>query len=86
VGEFDTYGNLDCRGPAGRFPHPELPFGLISALSVWKDRLFVVDVLNRRIVKCRISHAQEENNGNESPESTSCGLTIRISSLPEPPA
>jgi hypothetical protein len=27
---------------------------LIAALSVWQDRLFVVDVLNRRIVKCRI--------------------------------
>ena len=54
VGEFGSYGNLDCQGPGSRFPHPELPFGTISALSVWKDRLFVVDVLNRRIAKCRI--------------------------------
>ena len=54
VGEFGSYGNMDCQGRGSKFPHPELPFGTISALSVWKDRLFVVDVLNRRIVKCRI--------------------------------
>ncbi len=54
VGEFGSYGNMDCQGTGSKFPHPELPFGTISALSVWKDRLFVVDVLNRRIVKCRI--------------------------------
>ena len=58
VGEFGSYGNLDCRGPGSPSPHPELPFGLISALSVWQDRLFVVDVLNRRIVKCRIVYEE----------------------------
>ncbi len=56
VGEFGSYGNMDCQGKGSRFPHPELPFGTISALSVWKDRLFVVDVLNRRIAKCRIHY------------------------------
>jgi hypothetical protein len=54
VGEFGSYGNIDCQGKGSRYPHPELPFGMISALSVWKDRLFAVDVLNRRVVKCRI--------------------------------
>ena len=54
VGQFGSYGNMDCQGPRSKHPHPELPFGAISALSVWKDRLFAVDVLNRRIVKCRI--------------------------------
>ncbi|MFH1265320.1 MAG: hypothetical protein ABIK89_06290, partial [Planctomycetota bacterium] len=58
VGEFGSYGNMDCQGKGSRFPHPELPFGAISALSVWKDRLFVVDELNRRIVKCRIIYAK----------------------------
>jgi hypothetical protein len=57
VGEFGSYGNLDCLGPGSAFPHPELPFGLISALAVWKDRLFAVDMLNRRIVKCRIVYS-----------------------------
>ena len=60
VGEFGSYGNMDCQGKGSRFPHPELPFGTISALSVWKDRLFVVDVLNRRIVKCRIIYRTTE--------------------------
>jgi len=60
VGEFGSYGNMDCQGPGSEFPHPELPFGTISALSVWKDRLFVVDVLNRRIVKCRIVYERTE--------------------------
>ncbi|MHC4399084.1 MAG: sugar-binding protein [Planctomycetota bacterium] len=54
VGQFGSYGNMDCQGKGSKYPHPELPFGTISALSVWKERLFVVDVLNRRIVKCRI--------------------------------
>ena len=54
VGEFGSYGNMDCRGKGSVYPHPELPFGTISALSVWKDRLFAVDVLNRRIAKSRI--------------------------------
>ena len=54
VGEFGSYGNIDCRGKGNKYPHPELPFGMISALSIWKDRLFAVDVVNRRVVKCRI--------------------------------
>jgi hypothetical protein len=58
VGEFGSYGNMDCRGKGSKYPHPELPFGTITALSVWKDRLFAVDVLNRRIVKCRIVYGQ----------------------------
>ena len=63
VGEFGSYGNRDCKGKGSVYPHPELPFGTISALSVWKDRLFAVDVLNRRIVKCRIVHAQAGKKG-----------------------
>ena len=60
VGEFGSYGNMDCQGMGSDYPHPELPFGMISALSVWKDRLFVVDVLNRRVVKCRIIYGQSK--------------------------
>ena len=56
VGEFGSYGNMDCKGKGSKFPHPELPFGAISGLSVWKDRLFVLDEVNRRIVKCRITY------------------------------
>jgi sugar lactone lactonase YvrE len=58
VGEFGSYGNMDCQSKGSKYPHPELPFGMISALSVWKDRLFVVDVLNRRIAKCRIIYRE----------------------------
>jgi sugar lactone lactonase YvrE len=54
VGEFGSYGNMDCQGKGSKYAHPELPFGTISALAVWKDKLFVVDQLNRRIVKCQI--------------------------------
>ncbi len=39
-----------------RYPHPELPLGSISSLAVWKDKLFVMDVLNRRLVKCNITY------------------------------
>jgi len=56
VGEFGSYGNADCKGKGSQYPHPELPFGSISSLAVWKDKLFVMDVLNRRLVKCNISY------------------------------
>jgi hypothetical protein len=54
VGEFGSYGNMDCLGRGSDHPHPELPFGTIAALAVWKDRLFVLDSTNARIAKCRI--------------------------------
>ncbi len=56
VGEFGSYGNADCKGKGSKYPHPELPFGNISSLAVWKDKLFVMDVLNRRLVKCNITY------------------------------
>ena len=56
VGEFGSYGNADCKGKGSQYPHPELPFGSISSLAVWKDKLFVMDVLNRRLVKCSIAY------------------------------
>jgi hypothetical protein len=57
VGEFGSYGNMDCQGKGSKHPHPELPFGTIAALAVSKDRVYAVDQLNRRIVKCRIVYA-----------------------------
>jgi hypothetical protein len=56
VGEFGTYGNADCKGKGSKYPRPELPFGSISSLAVWKDKLFVMDVLNRRLVKLNIAY------------------------------
>ena len=56
VGDFGSYGNWDCKGKGSAYPHPELPFGSISGLAVWKDKLFVMDVLNRRLVKPDISY------------------------------
>ena len=56
VGEFGTYGNTDCKGRDSAYPNPELPFGAISSLAVWKDKLFVLDVINRRLVKCNITY------------------------------
>jgi sugar lactone lactonase YvrE len=54
VGEFGSYGNIDCKGKGSAYPNPELPFGNISSLAVWKDKLFAMDVVNRRLAKCRI--------------------------------
>ena len=68
VGEFGSYGNMDCQGKGSAYPHPELPFGTISALSVWKDRLFVVDALNRRVAKCRIVYDPKMRNARLDPE------------------
>ena len=68
VGEFGSYGNMDCRGNGSAYPHPELPFGTISALAVWKDRLFVVDALNERIAKCRIIYDPAKRKTHLDPE------------------
>ena len=68
VGEFGSYGNMDCQGKGSQYPHPELPFGTISALSVWKDRLFAVDVVNRRIAKCRIIYDPAKRKARLDPE------------------
>jgi hypothetical protein len=54
VGEFGSYGNMDCLGKGSPHPRPELPFGTISTLAIWKDRLVVVYAMNARIAKCRI--------------------------------
>ena len=56
VGEFGSYGNIDCKGKDSAYPNPELPFGSISSLAVWKDKLFALDVINRRLVKCKITY------------------------------
>lgn len=61
VGEFGSYGNMDCLGKGSAYPHPELPFGTIATLAVWKDRLFVVDAVNARIAKCRIIYQEASN-------------------------
>jgi hypothetical protein len=58
VGEFGSYGNMDCKGKGSAYPHPELPLGTVSALVVRKDRLYIMDQLNRRIVKCRIVYGK----------------------------
>lgn len=58
VGEFGSYGNMECQGKGSKYPHPELPFGTIAAVAVWKDRLFAVDNLNRRLVQCRIVYGK----------------------------
>jgi len=62
VGEFGSYGNMDCKGKGSANPHPELPFGTIATLAVWKDRLFVVDSMNARIAKCRIVYDPAKRN------------------------
>lgn len=46
VGEFGSYGNMDCHGKGSACPHPELPFGTVIALAVSQDRLFAVDAVN----------------------------------------
>jgi hypothetical protein len=58
LGEFGSYGNMDCLGKGSAHPLPELPFGLIATLAVRNDRLFVLDALNARIAKCRIIYEE----------------------------
>jgi hypothetical protein len=68
VGEFGSYGNMDCLGKGSDHPHPELPFGLVATLAVWQDRLFVLDAFNARIAKCRIVYDPDRRSPRADPE------------------
>ncbi|MFW6164066.1 MAG: hypothetical protein ACODAJ_14965, partial [Planctomycetota bacterium] len=45
-----TYGNMDSRGPASPVPEPALTFGWPLSVECARDRLYVADLVNRRVV------------------------------------
>jgi sugar lactone lactonase YvrE len=54
------YGNADSRGAKSPVPKPEIAFARPSFVSLAKDRLYVSDTVNQRIVVIRLGCAAEE--------------------------
>jgi hypothetical protein len=48
---FGGYGNLDCAGPAGREPGPEIPMGWPVTAGASDRYVYVGDALNHRVVR-----------------------------------
>ena len=63
VARFGYYGNGDSRGPESAVPDPEIALGwaiCVSAGQIEKDRIYVADGLNRRVVRVDLEHDAEE--------------------------
>jgi len=57
---FGGYGNMDSRGPGSPVPEPEIPFGWPLAVNCGNDKVYIADLVNRRVVAVRLVHAVEE--------------------------
>ena len=60
IGLIGSYGNMDNRGPKSDHPDPAIAYGWPLAVQVAGDRLYVADVVNRRVVVARLSCAASE--------------------------
>ena len=50
LARLGTYGNMDSRGPGSPVPEPALTFGWPLTVECARDRLYVADLVNRRVV------------------------------------
>ncbi len=57
ITRFGSYGNMDSRGPGSPVPVPEITFGWPIEAKYNNGRVFVADLVNRRVVSVRIKHA-----------------------------
>jgi hypothetical protein len=57
VARVGSYGNMDSRGPGSPVPVPEVAFGWPLSVECARERVYVTDVVNRRIVAVRFEHA-----------------------------
>lgn len=57
VSHFGGYGNMDSRGPGSPVPTPEIPFGWPLSVECANDRVYVADLVNRRVVAVRFEYA-----------------------------
>ncbi|MGQ9661964.1 MAG: hypothetical protein ACUVWX_06460 [Kiritimatiellia bacterium] len=70
--KFGYYGNPDSYGPGSPVPDPAIPFGwpiAVSAGQIAKDRLYIADTLNHRVVRVDLSFSTEYL-GSVTPEGT----------------
>jgi sugar lactone lactonase YvrE len=60
VALIGSYGNMDNRGPKSAHPKPEIAYGWPLATCVSGGRLYVSDLVNRRIVVAKLLNAVSE--------------------------
>jgi DNA-binding beta-propeller fold protein YncE len=60
---FGAFGNMDSRGPDSPVPDPAIAFGWPIAAVERRGRVFVADLVNRRIVAVRLRHSAEAECG-----------------------
>jgi NHL repeat len=60
ITRIGRYGNMDSRGPGSPAPTPEIGFAWPIQVDCAHDRVYVADLLNRRVVAVRFEHALAE--------------------------
>jgi len=61
ITSFGAWGNMDSRGPGSPVPEPEIPFGWPLSVDCAGGRVYVADLVNRRVVAVKFEHAAEES-------------------------
>lgn len=54
-----AYGNQDSRGPKSPIPEPAIAFAWPSLVGVSDEAIYVGDVVNRRVVRVKLTYAAE---------------------------
>jgi hypothetical protein len=57
---FGGYGNTDSRGPGSPVPAPAIAYGWPIAVQVVGDRVYTLDMVNRRVVVARMTNVAAE--------------------------
>jgi hypothetical protein len=57
ITRIGSYGNMDSRGPGSPVPQPDVPFGWPLSVQCAGDKLFVADLVNRRVVAVKFDYA-----------------------------
>jgi len=57
IARLGTYGNMDSRGPGSPVPKPALTFGWPLSVECARERIYVADLVNRRIVSAGLQCA-----------------------------
>jgi NHL repeat len=60
ITHFGSYGNMDSRGAGSPVPTPEIPFAWPLSVECGNDKIYVADVINKRIVAAKFEFAASE--------------------------
>ncbi len=61
ITRFGDYGNMDSRGPGGPVARPEIAFAWPQYVAVSDEAAYVSDVMNRRVVRVRLTYSAERS-------------------------